>query len=74
MFFNSVKDINRLRTKTNRLLSKGMSNIYSKVTIQKNWPTENFDFRSLKSSSPGQFLGSSNSRRYHWIFKRLAAT
>ena len=30
----------------------------------------NFDFKSLKSSSPDQFLGSSSSHsRYHWIFK-----
>ena len=36
--FNSVKGINRT-------VSKGMSNIYSKVTIEK---TENVDFLSLK--------------------------
>ena len=34
MFFNSSKEINRLRKETNRLLSKGMSNIYLKVTIE----------------------------------------
>ena len=34
MFFNSVKEINRLRKEINRLLSKGMSNIYLKVTIE----------------------------------------
>ena len=32
--FNSIKEINRLRKEMNRLLSKGMSNIYLKVTIQ----------------------------------------
>ena len=32
MFFNSVKEINRLRKK---ILSKGMSNIYLKVAIEK---------------------------------------
>ena len=37
-FFNSVKGINRT-------VSKGMSNIYSKVTIEK---AENVDFLSLK--------------------------
>ena len=30
MFFSSVKEINRL-------ITKGMSNIYLKVTIEKNW-------------------------------------
>ena len=51
------KEINRLRKEINRLLSKRMLNIYLKVTIEAN--------------SPGQFLGSSNSRRYQWILKLL---
>ena len=34
MFFNSIKEINRLKKELNRLLSKGMSNIYLKVTIE----------------------------------------
>ena len=34
MFFNSIKEINRLRKEINRLLSKGMWNIYLKVTIE----------------------------------------
>ena len=34
--FNSIKEINRLRKEINRLLSKGMSNIYLKDTIEKN--------------------------------------
>ena len=38
------------------LLSNGMSNIYLEVTIEKKSHTQNFDFLSLKSSSPGQFL------------------
>ena len=46
MFFSSVKEINRL-------ISKGKSNIYLKVTIEKNWRSQNFDFQSLKKSSPG---------------------
>ena len=41
----------------NRLLSKGMSNIYSQVTIKKKWRTQNFDFLSLKSSSAVSFWG-----------------
>ena len=32
--FNSIKEINRLRKEINRLLSKEMSNIYLKVTIE----------------------------------------
>ena len=32
--FNSIKEINMLRKELNRLLSKGMSNIYLKVTIE----------------------------------------
>ena len=34
MFFNSNKEINRLRKEINRLLCKGMSNIYLKGTIE----------------------------------------
>ena len=41
MFFSSIKKISRL-------LSKGMSNIHLKVTIEKNWRSQNFDFLSLK--------------------------
>ena len=50
MFFNSVKKINRL-------LTKGMTNIYLKVTIKKNWCSQAFDFISLKNLSPDQFWG-----------------
>ena len=34
IFFNSIKETNRLRKEINRLLSKGMPNIYLKVIIQ----------------------------------------
>ena len=68
MFFSSNKEINRL------IISKGMSNIYLKVTIEKNWRCENLDFLSLKSWSPCHFFGSYNSGRYHWIFKLVVAT
>ena len=54
-----------LRKEINRLSGKVMSNIYLKVTIKKNLRSQNFDVLSLKYLSPGQFLGSSNSRRYH---------
>ena len=35
IFFNSIKEINRLQKEINRLSSKGMSNMYLKVTIEK---------------------------------------
>ena len=55
MFFNLVKEINRLRKQIHRLLSKGMSNIYLKITVvEKNWRSQNFDFLGLKYLSPGQ--------------------
>ena len=58
MLFNSIKEINRLRKERNRLLSKGMSNIYLKVTIEeKIWRSQNFDFLGVKNLSPGQFWG-----------------
>ena len=42
--------MNRLRKEINRLLSKEMSNIYLKVTIdEKNQLSQNFDFLGLKS-------------------------
>ena len=37
MFFNSIKEeVRRLRREINRLLNKGMSNVYLKNTIEKN--------------------------------------
>ena len=67
MFFISINGINRL-------INKGMSNISLKVTIEKNWRSQNYNFLSLKRLSPGQFLGSFNSPRYHWILKLPVAT
>ena len=60
MAFNSIKEINRLRKEINRLLIKGMSNIYLKVIIEK--------FPKLRFSGFKRFFtrsGSSNSRRYY---------
>ena len=34
MFFNSIKEINRLRKEINKLLSKGMPNTHLKVTTE----------------------------------------
>ena len=67
MFFSSVKEMNTL-------LSNGMSNIYLKVTIEKNWRSEDFNFVSLKDLSPDQSLGCSNLHRYDWVFKVLVRT
>ena len=62
--FSSVKELNTLLKEKNRLLIKRMLDFYLKVTIDKNWYTQNFEFLSKKSSSPGQFLRSTNWRRY----------
>ena len=59
-----IKEMNRLRKEINKLLSKGMSNIYLKVT-KKSLRSQNLDFLNLKNLLPCQFLGSSNSRRHH---------
>ena len=47
-----------------------MSNIYLKVAIQKNGYSQNFEFISLKNSSPGQFFLKSDAwmRKYVWLF------
>ena len=58
MFFNSVQEINRLGNEINRLLSKGRSNIYLKITTEeKNRRSQSFDFLGLKNLSPGHFWG-----------------
>ena len=54
MFFNFIKEINRLRKQVNRLLSKGMSNICLKVLLRR---SQNFDFQGLKNLSLAQFWG-----------------
>ena len=51
MFLVQLKKVNRLRKEINRLLSKGMANIYLKLRR-----SQNFDFLGLKNFSPGQFL------------------
>ena len=52
-----------LRKEINRLLTKGMPNIYLEVAIEKNQRSQNFNFLSLKNMSQGQFLRSFDSRR-----------
>ena len=61
----------RLRKEINTLLSKGMSNIYLKVTIE---TFSKLRFSGFKKFVARSDLGSSNSRRYYWILKLLVAT
>ena len=56
MFFNSTKETNWLRKEINGLLSKGMPNIYLKVTHEKSSRSQKFHFLSLKSSLQVSFL------------------
>ena len=51
-----------------------MSNIYLEVAIEQNERSQNFDFLGLKSVLSGEFLGSSNPPKYHWIIKLLVST
>ena len=53
MFFSSIKRNQWLLRNMNRLISKGMSNTCLKVTNEKKWPIQNFDYLSLKSLSLG---------------------
>ena len=69
--FNSVNEINRLRKELSRLLSKGMLNIYSKVTIDTFSEPRFSGFKTFVTSS---VLGSSNSCRYHGILKLFVTT
>ena len=62
MFFNSVKEVNRLRKEINRLLSKGISNIYLNVT------TETFSklrFSRLKKVVTRSVFGDLQLTQYH---------
>ena len=58
MFFNSVKEIKRLRKETNRLLGKRMSNIYYKLLLKGKIDVPKTSiFYVYKIWSPGQFWG-----------------
>ena len=54
MFFTSIKEINWIRKEINRLLSKGMLNIYLKVTLE---TFSKLQFHGFKNLSPGQLWG-----------------
>ena len=51
-----------------------MSNIYLNNSYWEKLKFSKFRFLSLKNSSPGQFLVSSNSRNYHRILRLLVPT
>ena len=78
MFLYLTTEINRLWKEINRLLSKllskGMSNIYLNISIEKNWRSQDFDILNLKHLSPGQFFGNYSSCRYYWVLKLLIET
>ena len=57
-----------------RLISKGMSNTYLKVNIDKNWRPKKFIFPSLKQLSESQFLVSHNSGRFYLVSKLRLVT
>ena len=68
--------------KMNRLMSKGMTNIYLKVIIEKNWRSQNFDFLSLKNCVSGSVFGEFQPKQIslnfrtsccNWKFRNLGA-
>ena len=69
--FNSVKEINRSTKELSRLSSKGMPNIYLKVTVD---TFSELGFSGFKKFVASSVLENSNSRRYHWILKLFVAT
>ena len=68
---NLIKEISGLRKEINRLLSKGIANTYLKVSIETFSKLRFSEFNKFISRSD---LGSSNSRRCHWILKFVVAT
>ena len=53
IFFNSVKEINRLRKEIDRLLSTGMLEV---TMEEKNWRSQNLDFLGFKHHWIFKFL------------------
>ena len=49
--------LSSLRVSCKRALSKGMSNIYSTVTIEKIWPTQNFELSNFLLQLKNRGLG-----------------
>ena len=59
-----IKEINWL-IKINTLLSKGISNIYLKVTLKKNLHPQNFDFSKFKKIVTRSISEEVQLTRYH---------
>ena len=71
MFLIQLEKSIKLRKAINMLLSKRVSNIYLKVTIE---TFSKLRFSGFKKFITRSVLGSSNSRKYLRILRLLAAT
>ena len=47
-----------------------MSNFYLKVTIKKNWRSQNFDFLSLKNLSPEELWHFKVKKSMHFVAQK----
>ena len=69
MFFNLIKEINRLRKEVSRLLGKGMSSIYLKTNNEKNLTFSNIRFSKLKKFVTGSVFGKPHLKQIPLNFK-----
>ena len=60
--------LSSLRVSCKRALSKGMSNIYSTVTIEKIWPTQNFELSNFLLQLKNQRFGSKSVCGFSIVF------
>ena len=60
--------LSSLRVSCKRALSKGMSNIYSTVTIEKIWPTQNFELSNFLLQLKNQRFGSKSVCGFSLVF------
>ena len=71
MFFNLIKKINRLRKEKNRLLSKAISNIYLKLTIEKKLTFSKSQFSKFKKFVTRRIFGEIKLTHISLNFKTL---